>query len=401
MVYPLPKVNAMAKPKLLYVITQGEKGGAQQYVTDLARGLLSEWNIAIAVGEPDGRKEAVEEWKTFCPVIQLRHLMRRVSLLHDLLAIQELRRVYETVRPDIVHVNSTKAGIIGSLAAPPIEKRPFGLVYTAHGWIFNEPTNEIKKTLYRFAETITAPKKDLMIVLSRRDAEQAAGVLHMPDERIRIIRHGILPPRLLSREEARMMLADATGCHTVHDTTTWIGVIANYYPTKGLDVLLDAISLLPEEQKQSVHCFFIGEGPEREALESRIRQHRLEDRVSLVGAVPEAAALLSAFDLCVIPSRKEGLPYVLLEAFAAGVPVIASGVGGIPDIIQDEKTGLLIQEERPEALANAIERAMTSMEEMKRMAERANTSVHRFELSRMLTETADAYRHLLRARELS
>src|SRR3989344_796374 len=154
------------KPKLLYVITQGQWGGAQKYVYDLSLALREEFEIIVAVGEPNDKPDLQNRLKKAnLNYIQLRHLRRAISPWHDLLAIFELRRLYLKLRPSIVHLNSSKAGILGSFACQMSNVKCQMLVYTVHGWVFNEPLSLAKKKLYKLLEKITARAKSQIIVL--------------------------------------------------------------------------------------------------------------------------------------------------------------------------------------------------------------------------------------------
>lgn len=331
----------MTKPKLLYIVTQGELGGAQRYVFDLATNLADEFNITIAVGEPNGRRDLQDKIKRLkehkITIVQLKHLVRKISPFHDILAIFKLAKLYRTLKPDIIHLNSSKAGILGSFAKLITYNLKLITVYTVHGWVFNEPLGRVKKTLYRWLEKLTSCWKDKIIVLSDFDYQtgQQAGI--QTDKLVKIPL-GIETPKFLSREIARQELAKLSPISYLLSPTL-VGTIANLYPTKGLDTLIEAVHILNIQYKISNTQFIIiGEGPERKNLENLIKKYHLKSVVYLLGAVNNATQYLPAFDLFVLPSRKEGMPYTLLEAVAAGLPIVATDVGGVKELIVDAIT---------------------------------------------------------------
>lgn len=347
------------KPQLLYVITQGEWGGAQRYIYDLARNLHNDYAITIAVGEPGGAsrmKEVVAEYnKNFKdPIlfVQLKHLVRRISIWHDLAVIPEIIKLIRNIRPKIVHLNSSKAGIIGSVAATLSFPKP-KTVYTVHGWVFNEPMSWVRCFLYQFFERITAHFKDKIITLSKFERDQAASILHIPQTKLAIIPIGIAPFAPLLREEARAAINRTVGSRSINlSNTLWAGTIANYYPSKGLDVLLEAIAT-EADNFGKVNFFLIGDGEERQRLSYLIKVNNITN-VHLVGSLPNAANFLTAFDFFVLPSRKEGMPYALLEALYCRLPVIATKVGAIPEILGENNEHRLVLPGDRHALGKAI-----------------------------------------------
>ncbi len=401
------------RKRLLFVITNGVWGGAQRYVFDLATNLADGFEVTVAVGEPDGRKDLqnkVKNEKLKVKSVQLKHLVRKIHPIHDILAIFELRKLYKDLKPDIIHLNSSKAGIIGSIASiRHPERSPKGevegsleqrdsstrpkssvgmtVIYTVHGWVFNEPTRKLGKFLYRWLEKFTAHWKDKIIVLSDRDLNDGIQI-DIDTNKLLKIPLGIEPPVFLEREIARQFL---DSCLRRNDknkilspflvphplrlakdggrahSSSLIGTIANLYPSKGLDILIEAVKILSlrgQSPKQSpgiatpfglaMTFLIIGEGPEKLRLENLIKKYHLENTIFLIGALDNASQYLKAFDLFVLPSRKEGLPYTLLEALSAQIPIIATDVGGIKELLPDA-----IKPENPQILAEKI---LTGME---------------------------------------
>ena len=404
----------LPKTKILHIITKGEWGGAQRYVFDLATNLSQNFDVTLAVGEMKGRPDLQDKIERLSAkggsasggkdckitIIQLKHMVRSISPIHDVLAILELAKLYKTLGPDIVHLNSSKAGITGSIAMLlQIKNNKLKIIYTVHGWIFNEPTRKIGRWLYRFLEKFTARWKDKIIVLSEQDF-LSGKQLGIPEKKLVKIPLGIEMPKFLDREEARKKIFSIikqrdSSVAALPQNDKYIGTTANLYKTKGLDVLIEAVNDVVNVSAQggsasggeNVKFVVIGEGPERKNLESLIKKYHLENTVFLIGAVDNAAQYLRAFDLFVLPSRKEGLPYTLLEAAAGKIPVVATDVGGVPSLIENKKTGLLIQSENSRKLTDALLYALENPTKMRQMAEHA----HLHNLEEMIKQTTSLY----------
>lgn len=343
---------------ILYIITQGVWGGAQRHVLDLVLNLAKNNKVTVAVGDQKGQKDLQNRLLTDLSVsmenvkvVQLNSLRRAINPFHDLLAILEIKKLVKSIKPDLVHLHSSKAGVMGSIA---LKNLNVPVVYTAHGWVFNEPAPAWKKKLYRYAEKYAAERRHATITLSPQDTASAKRLLGEKAE-IYEVPVGIEPFELLTRESAK---EEVMSLHeSVNPKKKWICSISGHYKTKGLDVLIDAFSIIKEthpEVLKQVQCICFGTGPETAKLQALIDQHRLSNKCILVGFYPDAARLLSAFDLFVLPSRKEGLPYVLLEAGYAGLDIISTNVGGIPSLESSLPQMNLVGPEDSDELAKLI-----------------------------------------------
>ncbi len=367
--------------KILYIITQSDWGGAQRYVFDLAINLqksqyrTAEGAVHIAAGGSGPLFDRLEAQKL--PTTRLKHLKRPINPYHDLMAYFEIKKLLNHINPDIVHLNSSKAGFLGSLAAKKVGIAK--IVYTAHGFVFNEPLPAWKKWLYKKIELASSKLIDKIICVS--DFDRQTGIAGGIDsEKLITIHNGIDVDTMnfLPREQAILSLRGAAATKqsnqrngqglqenlkqhddkiaavgsTLPRNDRVIGCVANFYPSKGLDILIQAMT------KIDATLIIIGDGPEKKNLQLIAYNLQLQDKVLLVGSVPDAFKYLKAFDLFVLPSRKEGLPYVLLEAAAAGVPIVATKVGGVPEIISDRQNGYLVQPDNTGELVDKINYAL-------------------------------------------
>jgi glycosyltransferase involved in cell wall biosynthesis len=380
--------------RILYVITQGEMGGAQLYIKSLAQaGKSLKHGIFTATGRSEDNWLEREILAAGAEYEPLKNLVRKPSPIKDIPAIFELAGLFRKIKPDVIHLNSSKAGIIGSLAYLILNKRErakIKLFYTVHGWVFNEPMPLIIKAAYFWMEKITAPMKLRLICVSEYDRWIGLGKKISPPDKLITIHNGIDAAAInfLDQTKAREKLQ----INKLPANTTVIGAIANFYPTKGLEYLISAIKILTHDYKLPIKAVIIGDGKLRPQLELQIEKLKLADHIILTGRKPEAARYLKAFDIAVMPSVKEGFPYFLLEAMAAGLSIVASKVGGIPEIVCNNETGYLVEAKNPRQLANKI-RLLAEDNDLRIKFGKAGTArvKEEFGLQRMIDETFALY----------
>ncbi len=337
------------KKKILFIITKSNFGGAQRYVYELATGLpTGQYEVVAAFGGSGLLKEKLEG--AGVRTISLHSLERDVHVIQELHAFRELYRLIQKEQPDVVHLNSSKVGGSGAFIARLCGVK--NIIFTAHGWPFYEERGIVWRTLVWFFSYLTTLLAHRVIVVSQHDFIQA----HMPGLQKKITHIptaiGVVP--FLARDAAREFLAQHTHTAITPDTQL-IGSIGEYVKNKNLLIAIQAVEKMRVHTTQKILYILIGnDGDERTLLEQYIREHNLSDTVVLAGFIDNARDYLRAFDLFLMPSLKEGFPYGLLEAGAAELPVIASKVGGIPDVVEHEVTGYLINPHKPDTLIDGL-----------------------------------------------
>ncbi|MCX6787327.1 MAG: glycosyltransferase [Candidatus Kaiserbacteria bacterium] len=311
-------MEAIAKKKILFVITKSNWGGAQRYVYDLATVLpKAEFDVNVAFGQP-GRlaDELHRAGITTHPILSLQ---RDISLGADVKSFFELVRLFRIEKPDIVHLNSSKAAGIGALAArfAGIHK----IIFTAHGWPFWEPRNPLSRALIYFFSWITALLSHKIIVISDYDLCVARRMPFIEHKVTRI--HNGIDPHMAFGSGEKIRNAFPPGAVIT-------GTIGELNRNKNQQALIEQAKNNPD-----MFVAIVGEGENRRMLEEQIKKYNLSDRVKLFGFIPAREVLLS-FDVFALPSLKEGLPYVLLEAKLAGLPIMANRVGGVGEILDSK-----------------------------------------------------------------
>ncbi|MFA5318137.1 MAG: glycosyltransferase family 4 protein [Patescibacteria group bacterium] len=368
-----------SQTKILYLITQSDFGGAQKYVYDLATNISQNYTVIVAGGQQGERGELAQKLKEKnIKYVYIPHLKRAILPWHDFLAFRQIVKLIKQEKPDIVHLNSSKISIIGSLATRWC--RVPKIIYTVHGWVFNEELSWWKKTFYKILEKWTAKYKNQIICLSEFDKKTAIQKKITPANKISVIYNGIKPIKFLSREEAREKL-------NVPKDIVVIGSIGNLYSNKGHEYLIKTFEIL---NIKYLILNIIGEGPRRDSLELKI--NTASKNIKLLGSLENASRYLSAFDIYVCSSIKEGLPYTILEAMQAGLPIISTNVGAIPEVITDGKEGLLVEPKNPEALAKKIQYLIDNPEIAKQLGEQVKKDVaKKFSLKKMIEKTEEIY----------
>lgn len=378
----------MQRTNICYVITKSNFGGAQKYVYELATSLPTDaFSVTVALGGDGLLKTKLEAAGIRTVVIP--YLERDVSLINEFRVFFFLFNFFRRERFDVVHLNSSKIGGLGSvtafLAGVP------RIIFTAHGFAFNEQRSRISKLFLKFLYWIIMIVSDTTIAVSRAIKEQVHGwpFVH---KKITVIHNGVKLISFLSKAVAREQLATMNPLLDL--TRPWVGTIAELHPIKGLDVLIDAVADIHNTHPE-YQFVVLGEGEQRTTLEKQIASQNLKNTFILQGFTDNAATYLKAFDLLVLPSRSEALALVILEAGLAELSVVASRVGGIPEVITDQVSGLLVPKENVQALRDALFDMFTDKNLTDTLSEELNKKITtEFLYEQMLQQTITQYHRI-------
>ena len=386
------------KKTILYLITQGELGGAQIYVFNLAKNLRDEFNIIIAFGEQGKNGWLTKQLSEInIEYYTIPHLKRSISPFKDFLALLEIIKLIKKIKPDIIHLNSSKISILGSIAGfiskfKAQNPKP-KIFYTVHGWVFNEPLSIFKKIFYKSTEKLTAKFKTKLICVSEYDKKIALKEKITSLKKIITIHNGIKKINFLTKEDAKQKIRKTCNANANFSMTDklLIGSIGNLYKTKGFQYFILAIKKLLISNPQLL-AIIIGEGAERKKIEKIIAQHKMQKNIILTGSIDDASTLLPAFDIYVCSSIKEGLSLTIIEAMQAGLPIVATNVGGNPELIEDNKTGLLVESKNPQQIADKIKEIIDNNELRIKISENARKrALKEFTLEEMTEKTKNIY----------
>lgn len=374
--------------RVVHVVTRMNIGGPARHLITLLP-LLRERGfeplLVHGMADPD-EGELLPDGER---VSRLPALRRPIDPLADLRALRELRRIVTRLRPRVVHTHMAKAGALGRLAAH--RARVPVVVHTFHGHVLDGYFPWPVARAFLAAERSLARRTTALVAVSNavRDELLALGIgreeqWHVVPVSLEL--DGLLgtPP---SRAKARRSLGLPSGGKAV-------GVVGRLVPIKDHETFFRAAARLLRE-RDDVTFVVAGDGEHRRALEARARE-LLGDRVRFLGWVHDLAGLYAALDVVVLTSRNEGTPVSLVEAGAAGRPVVASRVGGVPEVVADGKTGILVPPADPAATAAAVRRLLDDPALARAMGEAARASLpSRFSADRLVDDLAALYDRLL------
>ena len=377
----------MSALRVLHVITMLELGGAQRNTLDtvaaLDRRRFAPGLACADVGEllPEARRLSDTE------VFELRHLRREVRPWADVRAYLELGRAIRTFRPDIVHTHSSKAGILGRLAARR-ERVPV-VIHSVHGFGFGPHQTLPVRWAFHSAERMAAPWTTAFITVSRRNLEDGARLGLFPAESARVIRSGIDLARFRAHcggDGVRAELGIPAGVPVVVQVACFK---AQKAPERFIDLAAGLAGRFPE-----AHFVLVGDGALRGRLERKRRDAGLEGRLHLPGWRRDVPAVLDAATVVTLTSRFEGLPRALVEALVAGVPVVAMAVDGVPEVVRDGENGFLVKEGDGEGLGARVAAILADEGLRTRLAAAAASGLDEFERSAMVRQQEELYREL-------
>jgi glycosyltransferase involved in cell wall biosynthesis len=335
--------------RVLHVITRLTLGGAAENTVSTVEALQRRgYECAIAAGLAESDAVVVDDARARgCALVDVPQLGREAHLARDLAALWRLVAVMARMRPHVVHTHTSKAGFLGRLAAA-LARVPVA-IHQPHGHVFYGYWDGRRTGAYIALERLAARWCDRIVTLTDRGAEEhLARGIGRPRQYWTVpsgVPTAAIRERAIDRADARRALGLPPGAFV-------IAAVGRLVPIKGFDLLVGA---LPAVLAQVPHArlVIIGDGPERTTLEAAARALGVADRVAMPGARLDAVRLLSAADVLAAPSRNEGMGRVLVEAMALGVPVVATVVGGIPDVVDDD-CGRLVPPDDAAALASAL-----------------------------------------------
>lgn len=364
--------------KIAFLITRSDTvGGAHIHLLDLASAAQADGHDVVVLVGGDGPYVDLLR-RSNIRVIRLRFLVRPIRPHLDLLAILEFRKALRILRPDIIHLHSTKAGLVGRIAA---KFAGLPTVFTAHGWAFTDGTPAVSSRLSLLLERISAAYSNAIICVSEYDRRLALK-LGVGDEALLIRIHNGVPDVPV---ELRSQGGDGEAVRIV--------CVARLDAQKDHALLIDAL----EEIRDSRWTLeLIGDGPLTAALKDRVLRAGLSNRVKFSGLCNDVPARLARADLFVLTSNWEGLPLSILEAMRAQLPVIASDVGGVSESLAENQTGFLVPKGNRSVLKDRLIRLLEDAP-LRQLMGRKGREIYEQEFSFdvMYKRTLDVYRRVL------
>lgn len=381
-------------PARVCLFTEASSAGVGRHVLDLAEGLAARSAEVHLLYSP---LRASQQFRDRLASALRRGLYQsaELPLAHwpapsDFLAAASLRAYLKRQGPfDVLHLHSTKAGFLGRIAATSSTR---ALVYTPHASLTLDQSRPAPvRHVSRLLETTLSRACDAIIAVSSGEAHHLRGIVHSRTP-VRMVFNGIDPQQFADsctpRNEARANWSLAP------DRPFVIGFIGRLVSQKNPALLLQALHRARSESSLDMRAVVVGDGPLLASLQERSSALGLTDSVLWLGQSP-AETCIRGFDVLVLPSDYEAMPYVLLEAMAAGVPVVATDVGGAPELVQNPRCGIVVPRSNPGALAAAITHLATHASQRHSLAERTGLAIAPFTIDGMVDRTIEVYQSTL------
>ena len=379
-----PKVTPPAPLRVLMVV-ESAGAGTGRHVLDLAEGLSlrgHEVHVAYSTFRVDAR--FLSRLALIADVRSVVIDMKTAPGLGDLKAVKAVRRYAREHGPfDLIHGHSSKGGAIARLAAPGTRARA---IYTLHGLIMMDPTlSRLKRTIYLAIERLLATTTRSIVAVSPEEQRAAVG-LGLGEARICMIPNGIAPMELASREAARTRMR-------AESSATVIGFVGRLVDQKAPHVLIEAFAKVARDVPVA-RLAMVGDGPLMGAMKALASRLGVADKIIWLGEL-DARAVFAGFDLFALSSRKEGLPYVVLEALSVGLPVVATRASGVEILVEPGVNGEVVATDDIEAFAAAMRKLLVDRQYMNSASAAARRMAARMTVDAMVEATEAMYRRVV------
>ncbi len=366
-------------------------GPARQAIELSARLGAPSWRTVLAYGTVEPHEESLENAakERGLSLEYIPALARPLNPLADLRAFFAILGLLRRERPQVVHTHKSKAGALGRVAAAwagtPV------VIHTYHGHVLHGYFNPIANRIFRFIESLLARLTDRIVVLTKTQRDELLGLGIGRPEQYAVIPSGVDLEPFLRSESLRGKLRGELG---IADAVPVVGIVGRLVPIKRHEDFLMAAKLIVGELPD---CRFliVGDGERKAELEDLSYRLRLQGRVHFLGSRADMPKINADLTVGVLCSTNEGLPMALIEAMAAGKPVVATKVGGVPDLVVNGETGLLVEPERPEKLARAILEVIQDPARAKKMGARGREAARAYGADALARNTGDLYRAVL------
>ncbi|MFL6029912.1 MAG: glycosyltransferase family 4 protein [Gaiellaceae bacterium] len=395
----MPASEAPTRTKILRVIARLNMGGPTLHVAYLTAGLSERGYDTTLVAGTLARGEdsmAFVADERGVDVVRIDELGREISPLRDLVATLRLARLIRRERPDILHTHTAKAGTVGRVAALLAgDARPRVIVHTFHGHVLRGYFGPLRSLVFRLLERWLAAHTTALVAVSPQVRDDLVALGVAPRKRFAVIRLGIeLDERVAPEGDGRADSRRYLGIPAERFAVGWIGRMT---AVKRTDDVLVAFKALRQSGVDACLCM-VGDGPDRGQLERRAHELGVVRDTLFLGYQEDVAPYYAAFDALVLPSSNEGTPVSAIEALAAGRPVVATRVGGVPDVVEDGQDGFLVEPGATDDLADRLAQLARDPDLRKRMGDAGRARVvPRYAVERLVDDVDRLYRSLLSA----
>jgi len=376
--------------KILHIVGDSKFGGGSVIVLRLAQKANDiGWSVDILTSDAVFKEFLKNQG---CGVVELEVIWRKINPLRDLLGLYRLYRFLKKSNYTIVHTHTSKAGFVGRLAAY-LAKSPI-VIHTVHGFAFHEQSSLLEIYLYSFLERLASHWCDRIVCVSEFHKKWALRLAIANKNKIIAINNGIPENRILPSRDKGSVLKEINLTNEI--VILFTGRLA---PQKGVEYLLKSVPIIASKINMPFKILIIGEGPLRYYLDEIVEKLNIGRYVKFLGFRKDIGDLLNISDIVVFPSLWEGLSIALLEAMAAGKPIITTTIGSNLEVVKSEETALLVPPKNSESIAEAVIRLINNPEFAKKLGEEAKkTYQKKYTEEIMLNNYANLYFSLLKTK---
>lgn len=387
----------VSKIKVLRIINRFSLGGPSFHVILLTKYLNSTYETALVGGVPEpGEADSyylLEKYDLEATILP--ELRRDVNFLSDIRAYFKLKKIIEDYKPDIVHTHASKAGALGRLAAHHCGVKI--IIHTYHGHVFHSYFGKIKTTFYKIVERYLAKITTGIIAISETQKYELSEIFKIaPKDKIEVIPLGLdLSAFVEKSNESRLKARKKL---SLSSDEVAIGIIGRLAPIKDHHFFLDAIELVLSKTKIKIRVFIVGDGTEKFSIQERVNEinSKYPGKIKMTSWIREMVPIYHALDLVCLSSKNEGTPVSLIEAQAAGLPVLSNDVGGVRDIVKNGKSGYIVPKNNLQAYTEKLLELIESPELRTQMGGcQKDEILKRYQYQRLVDDMRQYYNKLI------
>lgn len=393
------------KIRVMHVVNRLNLGGITYNAACIAHGLKPEFETRVVCGIKDPYEESSEfiMRKVGIEPIYVEEMHRTINPINDWKAYRHILGLILKFRPDIVHTHGAKAGVLGRIAAwragVPV------IIHTYHGHVFHSYFGKLKTRFFLIMERMLSKITTAIVAISKLQKEELSKVYKISrPEKFHIIELGYdLGPFATNSGEKRALFRAS---YKISEDTLLVGTIGRIVPIKNIPLIIEAWLMIDQDIRRKARLFIIGDGEQRKEMENICERNRLristpekrnpEAEIIFTSWIQDSDMAMAGLDIVALSSLNEGTPASLIEAMASGKPIVTTGVGGIPDMVTEGQTALIVESGNAAQLAHALEKLMTDAGLRSKMSENGPPFARkRYASDRLITDMNRFYHDLI------
>ena len=364
--------------KRIMYITQSN-GGVARYLQMIFKYINKEKYEHILIYSNQFKKEE-KDFKEIVDKVEFVNMRRRITIKGDFKALIGIYKLIKKYNPDLIYVHSSKAGALGRIANICFKKP---IIYNPHGWSFNMQISSKKKLMFVFIERLLSRFCDVIIAISQKEKESALVNKICSDKKIKVIFNGI------DIERYEQELLDEDNCRdelNIPKEAIVVGMVGRLSKQKAPDVFIKCAAIIKKKIPESFFLL-VGDGEQKDEMEKLVEEYELNDCVRITGWVDNSYKYIKSFDVAMLLSRWEGFGLAIAEYMICEKPIVATKVDAIPNLIENNESGILVNPDNENEAAEAVVRIINDKEFTKYIVANARVKVRKeFDVKRVVKE---------------